>query len=171
MTFEIEVDGRLRGVIVERCSDGAHSFRVTVDGVVHLVNAVQPARDAWSLIDSGSARSHDIALARGTGPGEVFVSLAGHTVAAVVNGRRARRGGETGAGAGAQRVTAPMPGKVLRVLVQPGDEVSARQPLIVVEAMKMENELRAARAGRVTEVAVCEQTPVEAGQLLAVIDS
>ena len=47
-----------------------------------------------------------------------------------------------------------MPGKVVRVLVKPGDEVKARQGLVVVEAMKMENELRAARDGRVRDVAV-----------------
>ena len=57
------------------------------------------------------------------------------------------------AGAGPQRVVSPMPGKVVRVLVKAGDEVKARQGLVVVEAMKMENELRAARDGRVREVA------------------
>jgi biotin carboxyl carrier protein len=63
-----------------------------------------------------------------------------------------------------------MPGRVLRVLVRPGDEVAARQGLVVVEAMKMENELGAPRAGRVREVVVDEGVSVEAGRLLVVIE-
>ena len=62
-----------------------------------------------------------------------------------------------------------MPGKVVRVLVKPGDTVAARQPLVVVEAMKMENELRAGRDGTVAEVHVREGVSVDAGALLIVI--
>ena len=65
---------------------------------------------------------------------------------------------------------APMPGRVVRVLVKPGDEVAPRQGLVVVEAMKMENELSSPRAGTVREVTVSEGASVEAGRLLAVID-
>ena len=63
-----------------------------------------------------------------------------------------------------------MPGRVVRVLVAAGDEVAARQGVVVVEAMKMENELRAPRAGRVKEVSVAAGTSVEAGRILAVIE-
>ena len=63
-----------------------------------------------------------------------------------------------------------MPGKVLRVLVKPGDEVQLRQPLVVVEAMKMENELTSPKAGRVKDVAVKEGVSVEAGRLLVVVE-
>jgi biotin carboxyl carrier protein len=63
-----------------------------------------------------------------------------------------------------------MPGKIVRVLVKPGDEVTARQGVVVVEAMKMENELRAARDGRVKEVHVTEGALVESGRLLVVIE-
>jgi biotin carboxyl carrier protein len=63
-----------------------------------------------------------------------------------------------------------MPGKVVRVLVEVGDEVTARQPLVVVEAMKMENELSASRPGRVTEVAAREGTSVETGKLLVLVE-
>jgi biotin carboxyl carrier protein len=62
-----------------------------------------------------------------------------------------------------------MPGKVVRVLVKPGDLVSARQAVVVVEAMKMENELRASREGTVTEVHAHEGISVDAGALLIVI--
>ena len=75
-----------------------------------------------------------------------------------------------GIGAGPQQVTAPMPGKVVRLLVSAGDEVQLRQGLVVVEAMKMENELRAAKAGRVREVFVREGQSVEAGTPLVVVE-
>jgi biotin carboxyl carrier protein len=82
-------------------------------------------------------------------------------------GRR-RDGGP--AGSGPQRVTAPMPGKVVRLLVEPGATVVPKQGLVVVEAMKMENELKAARAGRVKTVAVAEGQSVESGALLLVVE-
>jgi biotin carboxyl carrier protein len=62
-----------------------------------------------------------------------------------------------------------MPGKVVRVLVAPGDTVAPRQPLVVVEAMKMENELRAAHSGVVLEVRAREGESVDAGALLATV--
>jgi biotin carboxyl carrier protein len=62
-----------------------------------------------------------------------------------------------------------MPGRVVKVLVAVGDAVAARQGLVVVEAMKMENELRAPRAGRVSEVRVREGAPVEANTVLIVL--
>jgi biotin carboxyl carrier protein len=88
----------------------------------------------------------------------------------VNNRRRPGRAGDAGAdGTGPQRLVAPMPGKVVRVLVKPGDAVRARQPLVVVEAMKMENELRAGRDGTVAEVHAREGLSVDAGALLVVI--
>jgi biotin carboxyl carrier protein len=171
MTFEIDIDGRARSVTVERAHEGHYRYCVTIDGVSYRVDAVQPSDDRWSVILDDSGRSHDVALSRGANPGELHVSIRGHTVTAVVNGRRARRSGDFPGGTGAQRITAPMPGKVLRVLVRPGDEVTARQPLMVVEAMKMENELLSTRSGRVVHVAVAEQALVEAGQLLVVVEA
>jgi biotin carboxyl carrier protein len=63
-----------------------------------------------------------------------------------------------------------MPGKIVRVLIAPGDAVETGQGLIVVEAMKMQNEMKATRAGRVLSVAVKEGTTVSAGQILATIE-
>jgi biotin carboxyl carrier protein len=64
-----------------------------------------------------------------------------------------------------------MPGKVARLLVNKGDPVRARQPIVVIEAMKMENELRAGRDGVIAELAVSGGQSVEAGTLIAVIGS
>jgi biotin carboxyl carrier protein len=63
-----------------------------------------------------------------------------------------------------------MPGKVVKLLVKPGDQVAARQGVIVVEAMKMENELRSPKAGVVREVKTNEGASVEAGAVLVVIE-
>ncbi len=77
------------------------------------------------------------------------------------------------AGAGTKkgtRVRAQMPGKIIRVMVKPGEEVVKNQPLLVMEAMKMENEIRAAQPGRVGQVKVSEGQAVETGADLCLID-
>ena len=77
--------------------------------------------------------------------------------------------GKSAAG-GPARIAAPMPGKLIRILVDEGAEVAAGDGLVVIEAMKMENELRAPRGGKVKQVAVQEGQAVEAGALLVVVE-
>ncbi len=168
MTFDIDVGDRTRRVTIEPGAT-ADRFRVTIDRVTVDVDAVQPASGVWSLLVPATGAVHDVAVAPSAGHGALDVTVAGQTVTLVVNGRRRRHDGG-GRGTGAERLAAPMPGKVLRVLVKPGDTVAARQPMVVIEAMKMENELSASRPGRVAEVHVTEQSLVEAGQLLLVIE-
>ncbi|MBA2260483.1 MAG: acetyl-CoA carboxylase biotin carboxyl carrier protein subunit, partial [Acidobacteria bacterium] len=81
---------------------------------------------------------------------------------ATVNGQRTGRAASEGTGAsdGDQPVVAPMPGRVVRVLVSVGDEVELRQGVVVVEAMKMENELRSPKKGRVKSISVTPGTSV-----------
>jgi biotin carboxyl carrier protein len=81
----------------------------------------------------------------------------------------ARRSGKQGR-EGVETITAPMPGKVVRVLVAPGDAVEAGQGLVVVEAMKMQNEMKASLAGRVATVPAREGATVAAGEVLATIE-
>nr|WP_305034252.1 DUF2118 domain-containing protein [Myxococcus sp. CA005] len=71
---------------------------------------------------------------------------------------------------GKQLVTAPMPGKVVKVLVKVGDEVKEGQGLVVVEAMKMENELKSPKAGKVTELFAKEGTAVENNAKLVMVE-
>lgn len=168
-TFEIEVNGRARTVGVERLGDSSR-FRVTIDGEVTEVDAVRTGGDVLSLILPARAHSsYEVGLAPGLAAGDWTVYLHQGTLDVSVNGRRARRAGAAAA-TGEQRILAPMPGKVLRVLVAPGDEVTARQPLVVVEAMKMENELASQRAGRVKDVPAVVGQSVEAGRLLVVVE-
>jgi len=83
--------------------------------------------------------------------------------------RRLARKGASGAADGVQAIAAPMPGKIVRVLAAVGDEVSAGQGLLVVEAMKMQNEMKSPRAGKVLSLSAKAGATVTAGEVLATI--
>ena len=170
MIFEIDIDGAARTVTVEPGASGR--YVVVVDGEAHEVLAERVGEFGLSVIvGDASNASRELQIAPGGARGELLVALGGRTVPVVVNGRTRRRGAtDDGARAGLQPVVAPMPGRVVRVLVSPGDTVAARQGVIVVEAMKMENELRSPKAGTVKDVTVTPGTSVEAGRVLVVIE-
>ena len=176
MRVEIAIGDRLREVAVEEDSGHPGRFRVTWEGVTRLVDARIVERAGRQALLSlvrldGAASSREVRCVETGAGGELAVHAGGVVWRTVVNGRRAA--GADGAAAGAEgevRVTAPMPGKVVRILVAPGDEVAARQPMIVVEAMKMENEMSASRAGTVKEIRVEEGMSVDAGRVLAVVE-
>jgi biotin carboxyl carrier protein len=101
--------------------------------------------------------------------GEVLIN--GWPVAAEVFDPRSVRGRKSGvAGTGRQEIAAPMPGKVVRVLVAPGDMVEAGQGLVVVEAMKMQNEMKSLKSGRVVEVRTRVDAAVVAGEALVIVE-
>ena len=172
MIFEIDISGRTRAVSIERVT-GSGRFRVTVDGRAHVVDAARIGEFGLSLIvDGQSAASREMSVVPAGGLGDLLITLDGRIVAASVNARRTRRAPvDAGAHAqGEQSVVAPMSGRVVRVLVAAGDEVAARQGVVVVEAMKMENELRSPKAGRVKEVTVTAGASVDTGRVLVVIE-
>ena len=164
MIFDATVEGRTIRVEV-RGKNGRYT--VTLDGRPLEVDLHEAGRDFMSLLIE--ARSYDVALEpRGTGYTVLLDDDALH-----VDLTSAARG--SGAApkipaAGPARLLAPMPGKVVRILVEPGREVAAGQGLVVMEAMKMENELRSSRGGRVKEILVREGQAVEAGALLALVE-
>ena len=165
--LHVDLDGRLHLVDARRIDDSIVSMLVQLDG------AAAPARSvdaAFATHSTHSARSGQAQPAAG----DFDVYLDGRTIAVQIRPAgafgRQKKAGSGAAGSGPQRVTSPMPGKVVRVLVKPGDEVKARQGVAVVEAMKMENELRAARDGRVRDVSVAEGQSVDAGTVLLIIE-
>lgn len=177
MRVEIEVSGTTHDVTVESSSQPGR-YVVSWGGVSREVDARVVERTRHGMLlsfvrtdDGGGAASRLARCLPTDRPAVTAVRLGDVEIEAVINGSRARLASSVGgAGSGAARLTAPMPGKVVRVLVEPGDAVEARQPLVVVEAMKMENEMTAPRAGTVAEVEVSEGMSVEAGRLLATIE-
>ena len=126
-------------------------------------------------------RSYDVAF-EPVAAGELIVHVNGVAVPlTVVNepgppnavgqgGPRASRHRTAARPKGPLAIVAPMPGRIVKVLVKLDETVAARQPLVVVEAMKMENELRAPRAGIVADVRVTEGASVEANTVLVVLE-
>ena len=187
MIYEVAIGDRVRTVGIVRKGGLLH---IDLDGHLHIVDARRVNDSIVSMLlqldgTAGPARSIDAAFAthsaRSARPGQAQpvagdfdVHLDGRTIPVQIRpagsfGRQKKAGSGT-AGSGLQRVTSPMPGKVVRVLVKAGDDVKSRQGLVVVEAMKMENELRAARDGRVREVLVGEGQSVDAGTLLLIVE-
>jgi biotin carboxyl carrier protein len=173
MTVDIELDGTRRQVVLRRAGG---QWVAGLDGRELTVSLVEAA-GRWSMLvgpedaASGVSRtSYDIAFER-SGNGELIVHVNGCAipVAVIDRRRRGRRGGETGSSTEPRTIVAPMPGRIVKVLVQPGEAVAARQGLIVVEAMKMENELRAPRSGTIADVRVAEGASVEANAVLLVL--
>jgi biotin carboxyl carrier protein len=109
---------------------------------------------------------------RGETEGSFEVQLRGQSFeVSVSDPRRLRSGGGLNSVAdGSAQIVAPMPGKVVRVLVEPGQEVEAGTGIVVVEAMKMQNELKSPKSGTVSSVSATEGMTVNAGDLLAVIE-
>ena len=172
-TVEIGVNDRSHHVTVERTtSSSGHLFRVSWDGTTRVVDFCQVNQALSLVILEGGSASYQVRCVPGAHQSEFEVHVGGAVVRTLVNTGQGRFGEGTAhddLADGEQEVTAPMPGKVVRVLVRPGDEVGARQGVIVIEAMKMENELRAPKAGLVTAVSAEEGMSVEAGRVLVVI--
>jgi biotin carboxyl carrier protein len=163
--YDVDVNGHLRQVNVHR-ADG--HFVVTVDGREWTIDAARVDAHTLSLLVGSS--SQEVTIAADSTPGRLAVALKGVPLSVTVNGRRRwGRKEDGGTAGGPEHLVAPMPGKIVRVLAKLGAAVQARQPLIVVEAMKMENELRANRAGVVAELLVQEGQSVDAGALLLVV--
>ena len=167
MNLVIQISGRTLRVEVEERAD---RFLLTIDGERVEVDARVPRPGAYSLLIDGVSHFADVREENG----QLLVELGGETFRLGVEEEfRARLRGQVDAAGprgGHQVVKAAMPGKVVSVLVGVGDQVKAGTGLIVIEAMKMENELRAVAAGEVREIRVAPGEAVTAGQLLIVIE-
>jgi biotin carboxyl carrier protein len=103
--------------------------------------------------------------------GNLVVGTAGKELAfRLIDRRRYRAGGDAATGIGQREVKAVMPGKVVAVLVNVGDEVEKGQSLLVLEAMKMENEVRSPGSGVVQEIRVSPGQAVETGELMLLLE-
>ena len=168
-TYVALLDGGKREETVEVRRLGTGRYEVRLRGKVHVVDAFRHDYGTLSLLVD--TRSHSAMLDwRDT---KVNVRLR-HAVIPLelLDERklRLRRAAGKFSVEGPQAVVAPMPGRVAKVLVKPGDAVKAGQPLVVFEAMKMENELKSPKDGKVTEVLAREGDAVEARTRLCTVE-
>jgi biotin carboxyl carrier protein len=166
MKYEILVEGHPHQVELERCEKG---YACKVDGEQFDVDVAMTARDVLSMIHNG--RNYE-AKREYSGLGETHIIMGSERFGVEVRdprslrSRRAAHSGEDGPA----KILAPMPGKVVRLLAAEGDEVEAGQGILVVEAMKMQNEIKTTKKGKVTKIAVKEASAVNAGDLLAIVE-
>jgi biotin carboxyl carrier protein len=167
--LEIEVDGVLRRVSLERKPDG---YVAHMDGRIISVDVCEPMPGVLSLLIGDGDIRRSYRCVRTIYADEETVALIGHEHRVAVTDPRSLRAQRKGLGAGngAVHIKASMPGRVARVLVAPGESVEAHQGIVVIEAMKMQNELKSPRAARVTEVRVAAGDKVASGQVLAILE-
>lgn len=163
MRYEAEIDGHRISLEVEQrngrvlATIGGRNYDLAVESpepgvyLMFLGNEVHEAR-VWSV-----------------DPDALRVKLGSRLFNASIIDRKHRRTVEQRP-VGPQQLTAPMPGKVVRVLLKRGDEVAAGQGVVVVEAMKMQNEIKSPKAGRILEVRVAEGENVNNKQVLAIVE-
>lgn len=162
MKYEIVIDGNPAALSVAR--DRFEYRREDGTAITRQYSASAAGDGTWSILIDG--RSYTVKI---LGGGEVSVN--GRVFHVDVYDPRELRGRRSAADtSGPQAIAAPMPGRVIRVLVEPGQEVAAGEGLIVVEAMKMQNEMKAPRAGRVAAVKAVAGATVSAGDVLLVIE-
>ena len=156
-----------RTTVVEVTQDDGR-YRVTLDDQVWEVDARLTAQGIFSLLIDGVSHVADVDDVAGA----CIVEIGGERYSIQVEEQTRyiirTRGGVAGEGGG-HTLKAPLPGKVTHVAVQAGDTVAAGQALVVIEAMKMENELKATAPGTVREVRVSAGQAVNAGDVLVVI--
>jgi biotin carboxyl carrier protein len=162
--LQIEIAGKKRQV--ELTQTGGRPVW-TIDGLRVEADAVEVSAGVYSILINGKSL-------------EVRFERLGAELRAITAGRdlrvavqddrewRRNRGGSVEA-EGRQQVVAPMPGKIVRVLVSAGDSVRAGQGLLVVEAMKMQNEIRAPKSGTIDRVRVVEGQTVNAGEVVVIV--
>jgi biotin carboxyl carrier protein len=162
-TLEHEVE-----LLAHETVNGVRRFRVGSQTTKARSEEITPG--VYSLLLNGKSYKAFVSKRPGDAPGlsspyVVVVGLRRYLVE-LRDPRRWRRTGSSLEAEGPQEIVAPMPGKIVKVLVTEGEEVSRDQGLLLIEAMKMQNELRAPRAGRIDRVYVEEGRGVEAGTRL-----
>jgi biotin carboxyl carrier protein len=166
MKLEIQIGKKTRVIELER--DG-QKWRAKIDGHPVDADATEIAPHVISVLLDGE--SHEVRVAAQP-DGTLKLQTGIQEFTAEIIDPRAWSGRRHGAleVEGRQQITAPMPGKIVRLLVSAGDRVEAGQGILVVEAMKMQNEIRSPKSGTVERLLAKEGQPVNAGDILAWVD-
>jgi biotin carboxyl carrier protein len=169
-TYVALLDGGEREETIEVAQQGPGLYQVKIGGELHLVDAFKHDYGTLSLIVDTASYT---AMLDERGSTRVNVRVMDSVFPLEILDEkklRMRRAASKLTVEGKQTLTSPMPGKVVKVLVQPGDEVKEGQGLVVVEAMKMENEMKAPKDGKVVEVHVKEGQAVEGNAKLCAVE-
>ena len=164
MKRELVVNGKSQSIDV-RQEDGLVHFSTPEHAGSASIVEVEPG--VFSVLIDGASYLAQVSRSGSS----ITVDVEGRIFDIEITDPRAPRR-KTGAlgGEGRQTIVAPMPGKIVRLLVKEGDSVEPGQGIVVMEAMKMQNELKALRAGVVTALPVAEAATVSAGEVLASIE-
>jgi biotin carboxyl carrier protein len=167
MIYDVSIDGTVYRLDLELDRANGH-WRCLLDGHEIQVDAVPAQPDVLSILIEGKAYQ----VRRERIESSLRIWVGDRSYAAEVSDPRSLRGrkARSDAGRGPQHLVAPMPGKVVRFLVGENSAVEAGQGVVVVEAMKMQNEIKSPKKGRVVKLAVAEGAPVNAGDVLAIVE-
>lgn len=166
MKLELEIDGR---IIAAEFTATNGTAQLRVGEQTHEASVSQPEPGFFVV----QLNNHVFRCALEKSPsGETEVIVNGQRVPVTVQDKKRLRGiaGGSAGAAGKVSLISPMPGKIVRVMLSAGDEVAANQGVLIVEAMKMQNEVLSPKAGKVAEMRVAEGQTVNAGETLAVIE-
>jgi biotin carboxyl carrier protein len=162
--LSVKIEGRTREVEVTREAGG---LRCRLDGHDRNVDTAEIAPGMYSILLDGQA--FEVRVEENADGLRIETCGEVCTVAIVDPRQWQGRHGHTLEVEGRQQILAPMPGKIVRVLVRQGDAVQAGQGIVVIEAMKMQNEVRSRKTGIVEKLLVVDGKTVNAGEVVAVV--
>ena len=165
MMYEVLIDGNSYRLELVRVEGG---WECRLDGREIAIDAVMPRRDVVSILIEGKA--FEIKRERTATDLHLWVGPVRHEVVLRDPRSLVSRRASGGSDHGPRKLVAPMPGKIVRVLVGEGDEVDAGQGMLVVEAMKMQNEIKSPKKGTVRKLVAASGANVNAGDVLAVVE-
>ncbi len=155
-------------ILVQVDETGVAQFNVVVDGKETDVDAHRVSNNTWSIIIGN--RIYEVDLTMKDEEIDILIGGDRYSLRVLNEQKRALHSVREAAGGGKQLITAPMPGKVVKILVKEGEEVEGKQGVIIIEAMKMENEFKSKATGKVKEVFVSEGDVVDGGAKLLLIE-
>jgi biotin carboxyl carrier protein len=165
MVYEIAVNGKPHRLELEHV-DGRWECRL--DGREIKVDAVIPRRDVLSILVEG----HSYEVKREQTPTDLHLWVGSTRYGVELRDPRSLRSRRNTAGdeKGPKKLVAPMPGRIVRVLVEEKSDVEAGQGIVVVEAMKMQNEIKSPKKGMVQKILAVPGAAVNAGDVLAIVE-
>jgi biotin carboxyl carrier protein len=164
MKYEAEIDGQTINLELE---EKPGRLAIVIEERLYDVEVVRPEPGVYQLFIGDKVYEARVSSSDNN---SLKVNLRGKLFNVNIIDRKHRRSGAEHGDESQKQLVAPMPGKVVRVLLKAGDEVLAGQGVVIVEAMKMQNEIKSSKAGRLSEIRVAEGDAVSANQILAMVE-